>query len=64
MDYPAKTNFLIVSMNKKAAIFLRNSLNDVFEGIINISAFSFFDDEKEQLYQYLDENPSWSWPQV
>ncbi len=57
MDYPAKTNFLIVSMNKKAAIFLRNSLNDVFEGIINISAFSFFDDEKEQLYQYLDENP-------
>ncbi|MHC1761295.1 MAG: sigma-54 interaction domain-containing protein [Negativicutes bacterium] len=54
----SKAKFLIVSMNKKAALFLRTTLNNVFEGAIEISAYSFIDDNPALLRRQLEKLPA------
>lgn len=51
-------SFLIVSMNKKAAFFLRNILNEVFEYKIMIHAYSFLDDEEKILTELIEDSPN------
>ena len=45
-------------MNKKAAIFLKTSLENVFADKLEIEAYSFIDDTIEKLEQYLSQKPA------
>ena len=49
--------FLIVSMNTKASIFLKNSLDNVFKDKLDIKAYSFIEGDESKLHSYIVQKP-------